>query len=176
MVKKWFITIAAIIVLVIAWYLISPAFRTVELQETSPIVNDALDTMTTEQKAEFDQAVEASQSETKEMEEVMPQTATILSQGTFEPRAHEVEGSAVLIQSDGEKILRFEDFDTINGPRLHVYLSTDLGTDDFIDLGPLKATKGNFNYELDPSIDTSKYNKVLVWCVPFSVLFSYAEI
>ena len=92
------------------------------------------------------------------------------------PRAHEVAGKALLISSGGGKILRFEDFETVNGPNLHIYLSTDLGDDDYIDLGEIRATKGNVNYEIDPAIDIQKYNKVLVWCVPFRVLFSYAEL
>ena len=45
-----------------------------------------------------------------------------------------------------------------------------------IDLGIIKATKGNVNYEIPQDIDTTKYNKVLVWCKPFKVLFSYAEL
>ena len=75
-----------------------------------------------------------------------------------------------------KRILRFEDFETINGPELHIYLSSELGDERFIDLGKIKATKGNVNYDIPAGIDTSKYNKVLVWCKPFSVLFSYAEL
>ena len=67
-------------------------------------------------------------------------------------------------------------YETINGPNLHIYLSADLEANDYIDLGKIKATKGNVNYMVDHSIDTEKYNKVLVWCVPFQVLFSYAEL
>ena len=85
-------------------------------------------------------------------------------------------GKALLISADAKKVLRFEDFETINGPNLHIYLSTELGNGDFIDLGEIKGTKGSFNYNLDSSIDTEKYNKVLVWCVPFGVLFSFADI
>ena len=89
---------------------------------------------------------------------------------------HEVEGKAILIETDGEKILRFEDFDTINGPDLRIYLSSDLGDDDFVELGKIKATKGNVNYEVPGDVDISKYKYVLVWCKPFKVLFSYAEL
>ena len=67
-------------------------------------------------------------------------------------------------------------FETDNGPRLHIYLSAGLGDDDFIDLGPIRATKGNANYEVPAGVDIEKYRNVLVWCVPFGVLFSYAEL
>ncbi len=110
------------------------------------------------------------------MEEVMPSGPKITAQGSFMARAHEVAGRALLIEADATRTLRFEDFETINGPNLHIYLASDLSSDDFVDLGPIRATKGNVNYELSSDIDTSRYNKVLVWCVPFGVLFSYAEL
>jgi hypothetical protein len=72
--------------------------------------------------------------------------------------------------------LRFENFETINGPKLHIYLASDLSADDYIDLGEIKATKGNVNYEIPDGTDLEKYNKVLVWCRPFKVLFSYSEL
>ena len=72
--------------------------------------------------------------------------------------------------------MRFENFNTINGPDLRVYLSSGLGIDDSVELGKLKATRGSFNYELDPSIKIGKYDKVLVWCEPFRVLFSHAQV
>ena len=178
--KKWALIVLIVIVVgaFLAWYLISPAFKVVELEEEFPQIDDAMDTMDAATKAEFEQEVEeANKPEMMAtMADEMPAAASITSQGDFKPRAHEVEGKAFLITQDGKKILRFEDFDTINGPNLHVYLSSELGVKDSFDLGKLKATRGAFNYELDPSIDTDKYNKVLVWCVPFRVLFSYAEL
>jgi len=165
--------IGIIVIIAIGWYLVSPLFISTELQES---IDDAFDTMSEEKRAEFDQAVKDAEKDSSEKNEEMTGTINILSEVDFKPRAHEVEGKALLIESGGKKILRFEDFETINGPNLHIYLSSDLGVSDSIDLGGLKATKGNFNYELDPSIDTDKYNKVLVWCVPFRVLFSYSEL
>jgi len=173
--KSWIILILILIAIPIGWYLISPLFITVELQEESPIINDAMDSMNPKKRAEFDAAVKIAQEETSEINEEML-SAKILLQGVFKPRAHEVEGKVLLIEDNGKKILRFEDFDTINGPNLHIYLSSDLGDEKFIDLGRLKATKGSFNYELEDDFDAAKYNKILVWCVPFRILFSYAEL
>ena len=42
-------------------------------------------------------------------------------------------------------IKEFEDFDTINGPALYVYLSSDLGNDDFIDLGKLNPLINDYS-------------------------------
>ena len=100
----------------------------------------------------------------------------ILSEGIFKPNAHEVKGKSVLIKDEGKNILRFENFETINGPDLHIYLASDLDGKDYVDLGAIKATKGNINYDIPDGVDTNKYNKVLIWCVPFKVLFSYAEL
>ena len=182
MAKASIITIIIVIVAIaIGWYLISPAFTTSEIDEESPlIIRDSLTSMTDHEKAEFDSAVEAMADQTNEMMDSTPMsssTAQLLSQGTFKPRAHEVGGEALLIEdANGNKVLRFENFDTINGPNLHIYLSSSLGAGDSIDLGKIKATKGNVNYAIPDNIDTDKYNKVLIWCVPFNVLFSYADL
>lgn len=177
----WF-AVALIIILPMAWYLISPVFRVVEVQEESPLVtqglqiNDDMDSMDAATKAEFEKQTEAMKSQITVMDDSMPSGPGLLAEGAFNPRAHEVMGKALLIDDGNKKILRFEGFETINGPELHIYLSNELGGEDFIDLGKIKATKGNINYDIPLGIDTSKYNKVLVWCKPFSVLFSYAEL
>ena len=169
--------IVLIVVLVVGWYLLSPLFITKEVQEASPLdtpeIFDAMDSMTDAEHKEFEDAVNAMKDDIVEQDEAMP-VAQLVSEGAFKARAHEVEGKALLIQENGKKTLRFEDFDTINGPDLRVYLASDLGIGDAIEIGKLIGTKGNFNYELDPSIDTDKYNNVLVWCKPFGILFSYS--
>ena len=107
---------------------------------------------------------------------IVPTEAQLLAQGIFMPKAHEVEGNAMLITKGDELTLRFEDFETINGPGLRIYLSTDLGVSDAIDLGAIRATSGNINYSVPAGTNTSKYNIALVWCEPFGVLFSYAQL
>lgn len=183
--KTIFIIIIFIVILVAGWYLISPAFR-VEVRDDpfpvgvdiapEPIIKDALETMTPEVREQFEKEVEAMRNKEIAMEEIMPSEPKITAQGSFMTRAHEVAGRALLVEHDSMRTLRFEDFKTINGPNLHIYLASDISSDDFVDLGPIRATKGNVNYELSPDIDMARYNKVLVWCVPFRVLFSYAEL
>jgi len=93
--------------------------------------------------------------------------------GTF---GHPAEGVARVIETAEGTIVRFENFKTINGPNLHVYLSKDLDAKDFVDLGPIRGTSGNINYAVPGDIDISEYTYVLHWCVPFHVLFNSAEI
>src|SRR3989344_1608176 len=144
--KVYWAVIALIFILPIAYYLISPLFIDIELNEASPL---------------------GTQAETI--------SKTMLT-GDFIPSAHEVSGKALILDAPERKVLRFEDFETVNGPDLFIYLSSDLTNDDFIDLGEIKATKGNVNYILPENIDLEKYNKVLIWCRAFKVLFSYAEL
>lgn len=90
---------------------------------------------------------------------------------------HDAEGMVRTIPlDDGNNVLRLENFKATNGPDLHVYLSTDTNAKDIVNLGKLKANIGNQNYEIPEGIDLEKYNKVLIWCKPFSVLFGSAEL
>lgn len=108
-----------------------------------------------------------------------------LSRGDFRPLEHDVEGRAVVIETvGGTRYLRFEDFETSNGPDLVVYLSVlgpdqgwyDADDSEFLDLGELKGNIGDQNYELAADVDLSKYHSVVVWCRRFTVGFAVAPI
>ncbi len=180
---KKLLIVLAVVVAGVAMYVVITLKSGVEFDEISPLatqeaalIDDQLESMSAEMKTEFMRQVEEVKGEVIEQKEAMPSAARLISSGDFKPRFHSVMGQALLIETDGQKILRFENFETDNGPRLHIYLASDLNDKDFIDLGRIRATKGNVNYNVDASVDTSRYNKVLVWCVPFGVLFSYAEL
>ena len=111
-----------------------------------------------------------------EINDEMEDDALLLASGDFKKGTYDGAGRASLIDDSGKKIVRFEDFSTPSGPAPYIYLSTGLDDSDFVDLGEIKATKGNVNYEVPEGTDTDKYNKVLVWCEPFKILFSYAEL
>lgn len=120
-----------------------------------------------------------------------PPTATEAEQGvrvayvgSFGPRFHPAEGTAVVLTDGTQTFLRFDDdFATDNGPDLNVYLHT-AGPDasvgdlvgDFIDLGDLKGNIGAQNYVVPADIDLDRYNTVSVWCVRFRVVFGTAEL
>ena len=103
-------------------------------------------------------------------------TETSERSGIVATKAHPASGYVRVIETTTGSVIRYEEFDTLNGPNLHVYLSKDLDANDYIDLGPIKATSGNINYEVPAGVDVSEYRYVLHWCVPFSVLFNYAEL
>ena len=61
------------------------------------LINDALETMDIETKAEFDKQMDTMKNKIIIMEDNMP-TASVIAKGNFKPRAHGVEGKAILIE------------------------------------------------------------------------------
>ena len=110
---------------------------------------------------------------------------TILASGSFHSVAHDGKGNASIYQlSDGKRILRFTNFETSNGPDVHVYLvAANDATDSevvkkagFRELGSLKGNIGDQNYELPADVDLAKYHAVTIWCQRFSVNFATAPL
>ena len=89
---------------------------------------------------------------------------------------HDAKGVATVIPIDGVNVLRLSDFQSTNGPDLYVYLANDNQASDFVSLGRLKANIGNQNYEIPSETDLAKYDRVLIWCQQFSVLFGSAQL
>ena len=121
------------------------------------------------------------------MEEPMPDPAepVAILTGNFmdADRFHLGSGVAKVFRlPDDRTVLRFENFMVTNGPALSVLLSSnpspassgDLG--DYVDLGPLKGNIGNQNYEISPSTNLDDFKSVVIYCVPFHVVFSTATL
>ena len=111
--------------------------------------------------------------------------ATVRLSGTFSPRAHQGRGRAEVLELEGgRRVLRFSDFETLDGPDLYVYLvaSPDVSDGDeleaggYLSLGPLKGNIGPQNYEIPPGADLAGYRGVAVWCYRFSVNFTAAAL
>ena len=109
-----------------------------------------------------------------------------LAEGSFISLEHDTTGRALVLETDnGRRFLRFEEFETSNGPDLLVYLSskTPAGSDDwhgydqdFVDLGPLKGNVGDQNYEIPDGVDLDRYSTAVVWCRRFEVGFAAATL
>jgi electron transfer DM13 len=108
-----------------------------------------------------------------------------LASGQFHSGAHETKGMAAVFQlADGKKTLRLTNFETSNGPDVHVYLvaAQDAKDDNtvtnagFVDLGSLKGNIGDQNYDLPANADLMKYRAVTIWCKRFSVNFGTAPL
>ena len=96
------------------------------------------------------------------------------SMGDFIDGAHPTSGKAT-VNSD-KTVLSFANFKTDNGPKLLVYLSTDVNSTEYVNLGDLKGILGDFTYSIPANTDLSKYKIVNIWCVDFSVSFGTAEL
>lgn len=172
--KKILLLILSLIVVAVLYWLVSPLWRVVKTDDPAPV---SVTTPTPVPSAPRVQEV-PSKVPSKEKEMTVPQTTnTIVTKevsGNFLAKAHDVSGRARVIETSQGKVLRFEDFDTVNGPDLRIYLATDDTAKDFIDLGTIQGTKGNSNYDIPQGSDLKKYSHVLVWCKSFSVLFSSA--
>ena len=106
-----------------------------------------------------------------------------LASGQFHSGAHETKGMATVFQlADGKKTLRLTNFQTSNGPDVHVYLvaAQDAKDNDtvtkaeYVDLGSMKGNIGDQNYELPANADLAKYRAVTIWWMRFSVKFGTA--
>lgn len=124
--------------------------------------------------------------------EVAAQTATaseagadVLLSGEFHSVAHETRGTATVHElGAGRRVVRFTGFSTSNGPDVRVYLvaAPDAADDEsvtkagFVELGKLKGTEGDQNYEIPADLDLEKYRAVTIWCRRFSVNFATAPL
>jgi len=190
--KKIIVSIVIIIVIGVGYFLLSPLWNKVKLDEALPVVSDQpkteqveeaptigdnLDTMDTAVKEKMTREIDAMKDKVMVKDEVMPPKGpVVLKEATLVARSHDVEGKVILLQVGDEKIVRFENLKTVNGPDLRIYLSAGLDKNDFIDLGPIRATEGNVNYTIPAGTDTTKYKNVLIWCRAFGVLFSYGQL
>jgi hypothetical protein len=125
----------------------------------------------------------------REVNEASPTTETsspqVVESGSFSGVMHPTTGTATIYRlADGDRILRFTNFQTSNGPDVHVYLfavddakdSASVRGADFIDLGNLKGNVGDQNYTLSHDLDLSKYRTVSIWCKRFAVNFGAAPL
>lgn len=104
-------------------------------------------------------------------------TGKVLAQGSLSGTpGHSVSGTAKLIEENGIKIIRLENFSSTNGPDLKIYLAKDVNASAFINIGNLKSLNGNQNYSIASTVNTTEYNFILIWCQQFGVLFGSAQL
>lgn len=171
--KLLVIAIAVIVVGRVSTFALSPYF-------TESTIDEAIPTGALVQSEIKGSDTIAMNQEDTMMEEGMMKTIPMSYAGEFvgvDDGVHDAQGDAYTIPlEDTSNVLRLENFKSTNGPDLYVYLSTDENASDFVNLGTLKASSGNQNYEIPDDTDLSKYNKVLIWCKAFGVLFGSAEL
>ena len=155
---------------------IQSAFIDDEVSEAGPAFGSA-EAQEILDSDEFTEAVEQAEAESTEMnEETMPGEIVTLVSGDFTGNSrYDVNGQA-LVLNDGtdERFLRFENFESNNGPDLKVYLRADDG--EFVSLGELKGNIGDQNYVIPTDVDLDTFSTVEIWCERFSVGFGQAPL
>jgi Electron transfer DM13 len=188
-----------------AYYLASPLFFSTEVDEPLPTtaveseayqrfvaMNEeekmqAAKQMSTQERDQImataskgNNSIDESMDQVKQQTQNNAATTNLLRTGSFVgvgDGIHNAEGTAKVIPlQDGNNILRLEDLRITNGPDLYIYLATDKSASDFVNVDKLKANNGNQNYDIPTETDLTKYDTVLIWCRPFSVLFGSAEL
>lgn len=155
--KKIIIIVLVLLAVILGYWLISPLFRNIKVDEALPVA-DVVATTTT-----------------AEIPTVPTEQSTAPAQvvGTS---GHPASGTARVVTVGGKSYLRYENFKTINGPDIFVYLAKDLEAKEFVNLGKVKATEGNVNYEIPSDINPADYPYAIIWCRAFGVLFNSAKI
>lgn len=188
------IGILGIVALVLGTYIFQPwkLFVDTEVQETipsaqpapaeAPDVEESDSAAIESSEAAVDPSVPATKSDSAIAEPI------ILAQGTLISHEHETSGTVKILQlADGTRILRLENLDTSDGPKVEVWLSDALvleGQDgwfvfddgNYRSLGALKGNQGNQNYEIPVDLDLADFSSVSLWCVTFSVSFGASEL
>ena len=193
--KRNIIIIAAIVVLVpvaaFAWWLLSPLFLSTTVDEEFPFAATAeIPAEMTMAEVEMVMETMAKMDQEPMVEPMPPQMAAqpvALASGSFRDADsfHRGSGTATIYQTpDGGHVLRFEDFMVTNGPDLRVLLAQsgdpmsrgELQSGGYTHLAKLKGNIGNQNYEIPADIDLSDQNSVIIYCMPFHVIFSVAPL
>ena len=112
---------------------------------------------------------------------VMLKTGDFRDQDSF----HKGIGQTTIYRRpDGSHLLRLDEFKTTNGPDLHVILTphqnptrqNDVKTPGYVNLGKLKGNIDNQNYPIPDDIDVTVQGNVIIYCKPFHVIFSVAQL
>lgn len=122
------------------------------------------------------------------IDEKLPAGAQTACLGMFSSHIHRTTGVARMVTLPGGlRILRLENLHTTQGPQLRVWLrdAAVVNGDSrcrriphtkHIDLGPLRANRGNTNYAIPHDADTAGLRSVILWCKRFGVSFGAAQL
>ncbi len=178
------VVVAVLAVLAFGFFGIQSAFIDNEVDEAGPTFDsggEAISTASEEEQdstaetEEFQDAmVEAEQNATEadeRAEDAMPGEISTVASGTFAGNSrYEIVGDiSVLTDGTEQRFVRFENFESSNGPDLKVYLRAEDGS--FVSLGDLKGNIGDQNYEIPVDVDLAVFRTVEIWCERFGVGF-----
>ena len=183
------LAVIAIPILAFAWWLLSPLFLNTTISEEFPLSAIAdMPSGVTQQEAEdiMEGMAKINMDAVEPMPEKMAE-ATVLASGKFRDgdSFHKGSGDVSLYRlANGDSVLRFEDLAVTNGPDLHVLVSMhsdpmtkgELRDAGYSTLGQLKGNRGDQNYDIPTEVDPDSIGSVIIYCMPFHVIFSVAPL
>ena len=89
-------------------------------------------------------------------------------------KGYDGSGTASVVYAGNMMFLRLEDFSVTSGIDQHLYLTKDGTITSGIDLGPLKASIGNQNYDIT-GIDPDVYNIMIIYSKTFDTYYAYTK-
>jgi len=170
--------LALVLVLPPAWYLGSPLFLSSTVDEPGPVAGAS----PSPAASPADGPSAPASGTPASAGPTIPATPAPLSlTGTFQgaDEFHFGRGTATLVEvAPGSYVVRLEGFEVRNGPDLFVYLSPSAEgyAEGAIELGALKADKGNQNYEVPAGVSVAGAMSVVIWCRQFAVQFAAAPL
>lgn len=186
--RTWILVavVVAVPLIAVGWWLGSPLILDTEVSEAFPMSAAAEVPEDMTQEGVEDLMQEAADETPTNVEEPMPEeTPEVVSTGQFidADDFHQGQGTATIYMlGDATRLLRLEGFEVTNGPDLHVLLVPHANPggrgdlDGYVDLGPLKGNIGDQNYEIPDDLDISEYGSIVIYCVPFHVIFTTATL
>lgn len=163
--KRIILFVRVLAYLSIGWYLLSPLL-------INQVVNEEVIPLST---ASSKGEPADSPSDQEVLTEQEPEVMTASFQGA--DSLHNVSGTLLYYKETEEPYLRFEDFESTNGPDLYVYLvKQGQDTKDGLSLGELKGNIGNQNYPLPEGVTLEDGDSIVIWCKQFDVDFGFATV
>lgn len=89
-------------------------------------------------------------------------------------KGYDAQGTASVLVAGDQKFLRLEDFGVAGGIDQHVFLTKDGIAETGIDVGPLKATQGDQNYDIS-AIDPDEYNVLIIYSKLSNTYYAHAQ-
>ncbi len=102
--------------------------------------------------------------------------------GPVRPMGHSARGRAALVElPDGSRVVTLEDFEISPGPKVEVWLVAgpvdgDEDAKDPVNLGGLKGSRGNQQYDVPAGAKLPANLSVVFWCVPYSTVIAAADL
>ncbi|WP_243387330.1 DM13 domain-containing protein [Bacillus kexueae] len=161
--KKVFFVLIGLLILSVGWYLVSPLFFD-DVVDEEPLHQELTENVT-----------ESEVSPSEDANEEEPHEPPLMGEFVGVDEIHHAEG--IVTYYEKEQYIRFEQFESTNGPDLYVYLvKGEQKTSEGISLGKLKGNVGNQNYEIASDILIEPGDKIVIWCKQFDVDFGYATL